>query len=220
MSVIKKFILKIFVRLKWRGKAKLAWSANVSRKSEFEGMNAIMQGSSFVGSMGLGSYIADESIILGKIGRFSSIGPYTKTIIGTHPYTYPYVTTSPYFFSSLSQNGERLYEDSIIDEYRYADEEQHFIVIGNDVWIGARVTLINGVKIGDGAVILAGAVVTKDVPSYAIVGGVPAKILRYRYNPEDISLLLKTQWWNKDIEWIKTHKSNFLSFDQYKKEMI
>lgn len=220
MSFFRSLASKIFVRVKWRTKAKLAWSASIPRKSVFEGMNVVMRGSSFIGKMGLGSYIANNSIILGKVGRFCSIGPYTKTIIGTHPYTYPYISTSPYFFSSLKQNGERLYEESIIKEYKYADNEENYIVVGNDVWIGARVTLINGVNIGDGAVVLAGAVVTKDVPPYAIVGGVPAKILRYRYNPEDISLLIKTQWWNRDIDWIRLHKSIFLSFERYKQEMI
>lgn len=220
MSFWRTFASKILVRIRWRTKAKLAWSANIPRKSTFEGMNVVMRGSSFVGSIGLGSYIANNSIILGKVGRFCSIGPYTNTIIGTHPYTYPYVSTSPYFFSSLRQNGERLYEESVIEEFKYADKEGNYIVIGNDVWIGAKVTLINGISIGDGAVILAGAVVSKDVPPYAIVGGVPAKVLRYRYSPDDIELLLKTKWWNKNIEWLRAHKSIFLSFEHYRNEII
>ena len=61
------------------------------------------------------------------------------------------------------------------------------VSIGNDVWIGSRVTILPGVNIGDGAIIAAGAVVTKDVPSYAIVGGVPAKLLRMRFSKEEIS---------------------------------
>lgn len=113
-----------------------------------------------------------------------------------------------------------MYKESVIEEFKYADKEGNYIVIGNDVWIGAKVTLINGISIGDGAVILAGAVVSKDVPPYAIVGGVPAKILRYRYSPDDIELLLKTKWWNKNIEWLRAHKSIFLSFEHYRNEMI
>lgn len=77
------------------------------------------------------------------------------------------------------------------------------IVIGNDVWIGANVVILPGVKIGDGAVLAAGAVVTKDVEPYAIVGGVPAKIIKYRYNKQIINSLLQIKWWDWSIEKIE-----------------
>ena len=80
-----------------------------------------------------------------------------------------------------------------------------FVEIGSDCWIGQRCFLVGGIKIGHGAVVLAGAVVTKDVPPYAIVGGVPAKILRYRYDEDTINFLLDTCWWNKPIEWLQFH---------------
>jgi acetyltransferase-like isoleucine patch superfamily enzyme len=75
--------------------------------------------------------------------------------------------------------------------------------IGNDVWIGYRAMILSGVTIGDGAVIGAGAVVTKYVPPYAIVGGNPATIIRYRFKPEDISKLLVLRWWDWEIEFIR-----------------
>jgi acetyltransferase-like isoleucine patch superfamily enzyme len=69
------------------------------------------------------------------------------------------------------------------------------INIGHDVWIGANVTLMDNITIGNGAVVGAGAVVTTDVPPYAIVAGNPAKVIKYRFSPEQISRLLATEWW-------------------------
>lgn len=70
------------------------------------------------------------------------------------------------------------------------------IVVGNDVWIGYRATIMSGVIIGDGAVIGAGAVITKDVPAYAVVVGNPGQIVKYRFSPEKIDYLLKLKWWS------------------------
>lgn len=75
-------------------------------------------------------------------------------------------------------------------------EYEQTTFIGNDVWIGVGATLIDGVKVGDGAIVAAGAVVTKDVPPYAIVGGVPARIIRYRFAPDVIQRLQALKWWN------------------------
>ena len=79
------------------------------------------------------------------------------------------------------------------------------IVIGNDVWIGYEAVILAGVTIGDGAVIGARAVVTKDIPPYTIVGGVPAKPVRKRFTQKTIDLLLKIKWWNWPEERIRQH---------------
>lgn len=72
--------------------------------------------------------------------------------------------------------------------------------IGNDVWIGAKSIVMDGVTIGDGAIVAAGSVVTKNVPPFAVVGGVPAKIIKYRFSQEVIDRLLEIQWWNMPDE--------------------
>ena len=79
------------------------------------------------------------------------------------------------------------------------EEESGMTEIGNDVWIGDRTVIMSGVKIGDGAIVAAGAVVTKDVPPYAVVGGVPARVIKYRFDEATIRRLLDLQWWKYDI---------------------
>lgn len=83
------------------------------------------------------------------------------------------------------------------------------IIIGNDVWIGTGVQIMTGVTIGDGAVIGANSTVTHDVPPYAVVGGVPAKVIKHRFSQEIIDKLLRIKWWNWDIEKIKKNKALF-----------
>ena len=104
------------------------------------------------------------------------------------------------------------------DEYVYADSaNKHPVVIGNDCWIGARVSIVEGVTISEGGVVLAGAVVTKDVPPYAIVGGVPAKVIGYRYSEDVIKKLLKIQWWNNNEQWLKDNALLFSNIDSFLK---
>ncbi|EKO3576514.1 CatB-related O-acetyltransferase [Vibrio metschnikovii] len=91
------------------------------------------------------------------------------------------------------------------------DRYSESVIIGNDVWIAAGAVITRGIKIGDGAVIGANAVVTKDVPPYAIVAGIPAKVIKYRFTPEIIQRLLDIQWWN--WEEIKI-KENFTLFSE------
>ncbi|WP_086786280.1 CatB-related O-acetyltransferase [Crossiella equi] len=78
-------------------------------------------------------------------------------------------------------------------------------VIGNDVWIGGDAKIMPGVTVGDGAIIAANSVVTKDVPAYTIVGGNPAKPIRQRFNDEDIALLQRLAWWDWPVEQVTRH---------------
>ena len=209
MNLLKCFLKYFFYKLKWHGKTRIRLGANISLKSTFEGMSQIHGCTVFSGHLGYGSYIACHCELSAIIGRFTSIAPYVRCTSGCHPYTEPFVTTSPCFFSAnynKYQCGGSFATEQCYDEFRYADKEKKIAVkIGNDCWIGQNVFLVGGVTVGDGAVVLAGAVVAKDVPPYAIVGGVPARVLRYRYDEETISFLLKIKWWDKNVVWLQQH---------------
>ena len=96
--------------------------------------------------------------------------------------------------------------EELFEELNYADpERKKAVIIENDVWIGSHAKLCGGITIHNGAVILAGAVVTHDVPPYAIVGGVPARLLRHRFPDDVIEKLQHFKWWEKDDQWLKSH---------------
>lgn len=158
-------------------------------KCRLEGVGIINANSTLLEvEMGSHSYCAHNVILAHtKVGRFCSIGPDCIAGYGNHPTNL--ISTSPFFYSTKNNCGGSFAETDCFQE-----EQQ--INIGHDVWIGARVFIKDGIRIGDGAVIGAGAVVVKDVPDYAIVGGVPAKVLRYRFENHDIKMLKAMAWWN------------------------
>jgi len=117
-----------------------------------------------------------------EIGNFTSIAQHVQFVFGEHELSR--VSTFP-LRTIIQPRRENQ------DAYSRGP-----IRIGSDVWIGAAAIVRSGTTIGDGAVLAAGAVVTKDVPAYAIVGGVPAKIIRFRFSPEQIARLLEIRWWN------------------------
>ena len=99
-------------------------------------------------------------------------------------------------------------------ETRTADGE-YAVVIGNDVWIGMGARIMEGVTIADGSVIAAGAVVVKDTRPYEVVGGVPARHIRYRFEEEERNRLLQIEWWKKDRAWILEHAEEFEDIRQF-----
>lgn len=176
---------------------------------EFEGDNTVGSDVS-LGQMNLGrgSYIANgTSIKHTSIGRFCSIGP--EALIGLSRHPMDMVSTSPAFYST-KQDACPLSFNRIED---YAEQlETH---IGNDVWVGARAVIVGGVTIGDGAVIASSAMVTKDVPPYSVVGGVPAKIISKRFSAEQIVLLLSNPWWDWSDSDLKSRGEDLQSRERF-----
>lgn len=214
---IKTAIFKLKILGKNRG---IAWSSRVSLSSQLDGMTRIFANTTFHGRLGYGSYIGEHSSLSANIGRFTSVGPYVRCNPGQHPYQAPYATTAPCFFSLNKhnlQNGGTFATRQCYDEFAYFDKDQAVAIkIGNDCWIGEGAFLVGGIQIGDGAVVLAHAVVTKNVPPYAIVGGVPAKVIRYRYDEATIAFLQKIQWWNQPPSWFKQHWELLCNIDKLK----
>jgi acetyltransferase-like isoleucine patch superfamily enzyme len=190
--------------------------AKISRSAILEGCNAIGFNSNFISSkIGFGSYIAENSKFHNtKIGSYCSIGPEVLVIRGNHPSS-TFVSTHPSFFSLRKHIGFTFSEKQLFEEFPKPLQlnEPYTTVIGNDVWIGARVTILDGVKIGNGAIIAAGALVNKDIPPYTIYGGVPAKFIRQRFTNEQINFLEELKWWQKPLSWLRENHNKFHSIE-------
>tara|TARA_B100000212_G_C27374173_1_gene533933 strand:- start:1814 stop:2353 length:540 start_codon:yes stop_codon:yes gene_type:complete len=152
------------------------WNKNFG-KQVFISWSAVVDKKTKIGDY---SYIARNVIIsAAKIGNFSSIGPGAMIGLGEHDHSS--ISTS----LKMSDGKRGLLEGECI--------------IGNDVWIGAGAVILRGVTISDGAVIAANAVVTKNVEPFSIVGGVPARLIKYRFDKDKIDKILESKWWNLPI---------------------
>lgn len=186
-------------------------SVGIDSATVLKGYNIIWPHTSVTGSkIGYFTFISDQCRLPNtKIGNYCSISDHVELILGNHPSSL-FVSTCPIFYRNTLFFGKKYIENELFEDYAYADKDKRwFSIIGNDVWIGKGAKIMNGVKIGDGAIIAAYAVVVKDVPAYAIVGGVPAKTIRYRFEPDEIEWLQDLKWWNKDEKWIEKYAQYF-----------
>ena len=150
-------------------------------------------------SMGTLSYIGDATVVINaEIGKFCSIS--WGVSIGPEEHDYTRLTNHSFLYSLKSF--------SLTTHKHYSPFEKE-CKIGNDVWIGCNCTILRGVTIGDGAVVGANSLVTKDVPPYAIVVGSPAKILKYRFADTIIDELINLKWWNLPTEVISANAELF-----------
>lgn len=176
------------------------------RNSEFAGDNVIYGESVVVDStVGRHTYIGGAHLGNSDLGSFCSIGPGALIGgLGRHPTGM--LSTHPVYYSCLRQSGA-----SFCDRNYFAEHAR--TTVGNDVWIGARAIVLDGVTIGDGAIIAAGAIVAKDVAPYAVVAGVPARVIKHRFSEEEISALLEIQWWSLPDDVLQAHAAIFRGND-------
>ena len=214
MKKLLKRIKQAIHRYKVRYKCVFEDNVIIDSFGQFEGMNRLTADVTFLtSSIGYASYIGNRSFIKNtKIGRYTCIANDVMTVAGSHP-TSKFVSIHPAFYSTRKQSGFTYVQEDKFSDFKYIDKK-FTVIIGNDVWIGSGVKIMEDVTIHDGAVVAAGAIVTKDVPPYAIVGGVPAKIIKYRFDDETIKKLLDLKWWEKDQEWIKKHADDFVDVEK------
>ncbi|MBV1835427.1 CatB-related O-acetyltransferase [Novacetimonas pomaceti] len=155
-----------------------------------------------IGDHTYGTPIVIEAEYAGlRIGKYCSIAREVLLILGNHRSdtvtTYPFRTLAQFWPNAANAT----------DDHCTGGD----IVIGNDVWICARATILSGVKVGSGAIIATGAVVTRDVPPYAIVGGNPARVIKYRFPERTIERLLALAWWDWPEEVIRARMPLLMS---------
>lgn len=160
-------------------------------------------------SVGAFSYTNSPLPVDMKVGRYCSIGSGLKILGFSHPLDR--ISTSPFTYSAGNEFFARAVDSTNMNDYIVSQPQKNTPIIENDVWIGANVTLSKGITIHSGSIVAANSLVTKDVPPYAIVGGNPATIIKYRFSHELIQESLNFKWWDFHVNDIVSTGSNNLS---------
>lgn len=173
--------------------------AQISRSARIVFESPVTLGSTAIhSSTAIGAYTYLRGGVIGSlrsIGRFCSVAPGVEIGPGNHPTDF--LSTHPFQYGASAFSFWPKFRDFDHGKLTVPSEViKSAPVIGHDVWIGANCFIARGVTIGDGAVIAAGSVVTKDIAPYAVAGGVPAKVLRMRFSDEIIEKLIQLRWWN------------------------
>lgn len=202
---------KTYYQIKYWGKhLRIGYKSKVSN-SRFGKFNWIVN-DVVIDNSSLGdfTYVSSGSVVLeAEIGNFCSIGPNVRIAPGKHP-TSKIVSTHPAIYSN---------PDYCLKNFSDTDKHKPYrkVKIGNDVWICANAVISDGLTVGDGAIIAANAVVTKDVAPYSIVGGIPARHIRYRFDQDQIDFLLNNKWWEKDLNWLEKNAFYLWDINDYVK---
>lgn len=219
MELISKYMHKLYlIYFKWKNKHNKSVvfqkHCKISDTDYFEGNNNV-GGSIYNCHIGYGTYVIGENGYIHdcRIGRFCSIASNCHIGLGNH--TLNMVSTSPLFSSAHSMLPDNFLQESIDVGERTVGDTGYKVIIGNDVWLGYNVCVKEGVAIGDGAVIGAKSLVTRDIPPYAVAVGIPAKVIRYRFTQEQIEKLLEIKWWDWDIALIKKSVHAFNDVDAF-----
>ena len=150
------------------------------------------------------TYIGKNSVIQNaQIGKFCSIANDVCIGLGKHPLD-NFSTATIFYRKKNTLDIDLIENDMPFEEYK-------IVTVGHDVWIGSRAIVLDGIVVGNGAVIAANALVTKDVPPYAIVAGIPAKIIKYRFKQDKIDKLIDSKWWELSLNEIKLKINNLNS---------
>jgi acetyltransferase-like isoleucine patch superfamily enzyme len=153
------------------------------------------------------SYVG-ESVRVARcnIGPFCSIGPHVRIGLGNHPTSF--VSTHPVFYANRKMKGYNWAKENTFEEFDR-------VTLRADVWVGTGAIINSGVTVGVGAIVAAGAVVTKDVLPYSIVGGVPAKVIGYRFDPPLIEKLSASEWWLRPLNELRPGASLAFNPNQF-----
>lgn len=206
-TILDRLMARVYWRIQGRIKHTFVASCRVSCKTAIGKYCWIREGAEVCRNVTIGDYSyvigPDTYIEEAIIGKFCSIG--RKVIIGPSEHNYNWVSTHPFICSKFYTFVQRDKPSS----------QKSAPVIGNDVWIGVNSVILRGTRIGHGAVVAAGAVVTHDVHPYSIVAGIPARHIKYRF-PEHIrKALLDMQWWDWSDDRLKEALPFFYEVDEF-----